>query len=236
MSGSYTFLPWLRKGLSNQITQPASARSRATVIASAEITDGERTAAPIEQSFQLTGPGDVTGIDPDAIVRSEPKNWITDFEPNYLPFVEFYDEDFPWRYTPRGAQGPSDRRLIPWITLLVLKPDEFERNRLPGRPQTSVVLKVADPKAMFPANDQLWAWAHSQLVAEIAGGTTPDQTALNALLDADPDAGLSRVLSPRKLDPEEAYHAFLIPTFEVGRKAGLALKFDDESSSGLELA
>ena len=39
------------------------------------------------------------------VVRTEPLNWITDFEPNYLPFVEFYDEDFAWRYTPAKAAG-----------------------------------------------------------------------------------------------------------------------------------
>lgn len=236
MNERYIFLPWLRKGLSNQIVQPANARSRATVLASAELSDGERNHAPIEHVFQLTGPGDVTGIDPDTIVRSEPKNWITDFEPNYLPFIEFYDEDFPWRYTPRGPEGAGNRRLIPWITLLVLKPDEFERNRLPGRPQSSVVLKVEDPAEVFPPDDELWAWAHSQLVADLGAGDAPNTGTLNARLDANPDAGLSRILSPRKLDPEEAYHAFLIPTFEVGRKAGLGLKFTDEDSSGLELA
>ncbi|MCP4998659.1 MAG: hypothetical protein GY933_07815, partial [Hyphomicrobiales bacterium] len=162
--------------------------------------------------------------------------WITDFEPNFLSYVEFYEEDFPWRYTPDTPQGAQDRRLTPWLTLLVLKEGEFERNRLPGRPLTSVVLTVADPAALFPPQGQLWAWAHTQLVADIPGGDVPQEAALNATLAARPDAGLSRVVSFRKLDPEAAYYAFLIPTFEVGRKAGLGLPFDGDSASGLELS
>ena len=37
------------------------------------------------------------------------------FESNYLAAVDFYDEDFPWRYTP-GA-GRAGLQLRPWITL-----------------------------------------------------------------------------------------------------------------------
>ena len=51
----------------------------------------DRSRAP----SQLYGPGDIIGIDAGLIVRTEPRHWITNFETNYLPFVEFYDEDFP---------------------------------------------------------------------------------------------------------------------------------------------
>ena len=33
------------------------------------------------------------------IARVDPPQGATGFEPNYLPFVEFADADFPWRYS-----------------------------------------------------------------------------------------------------------------------------------------
>jgi hypothetical protein len=96
----YTFLPWLRRGAAGAITAPATVKSRAEIAVSFAVSDGTRTSAPIAKTFKLLGPGDVVGIDADLIVRTEPRNWVTDFEPNYLPFVDFYDEDFPWRFTP----------------------------------------------------------------------------------------------------------------------------------------
>jgi hypothetical protein len=78
------------------------------------------------KNFALGSPGDIIGINSDMIVRTEPSNWITDYEPNYLPFIEFYDEDFAWRYTP--ANGAGDK-LRPWIALLVLEDKEFTRSQ-----------------------------------------------------------------------------------------------------------
>ena len=42
-----------------------------------------------------------------------------------------------------------------------------------------------------------------------------------------PDSGVSRLISPRRLEPNTPYYAFVVPTFEVGRKAGLGLAIDD---------
>ena len=42
-------------------------------------------------------------------------------------------------------------------------------------------------------------------------------------LGSNPDLGHSRILCPRKLDPNRAYHAFLTPSYESGRRAGLGL-------------
>src|SRR5205085_7265848 len=46
-------------------------------------------------------------------------------------------------------------------------------------------------------------------------------TALNAAVDANPNIAISRMICPRKLDPNTSYYAFLIPTYETGRLAGL---------------
>jgi hypothetical protein len=230
----YTFLPWLRRGAANAISAPATAMSRATVTVSVAVSDGATTGAPIEKTFGVTGPGDVIGINPDLIVRTEPRGWVTDFEPNYFAFVEFYDEDFPWRHTP--APADPAHRLVPWLMLLVLAEDEFDRNLTPGRPLTSVRLKAPDASSYFPSDDQLWAWAHVQIAGDIAGGAVPDPAALQAKLASAPDSGVSRLVSPRRLAPNTPYYAFVVPTFEVGRKAGLGIEIDDAVEPGTALS
>ena len=47
----------------------------------------------------LRGPRDVIGISESMIARREPAPNTVDFEPNYFPFIEFIDPDFPWRYS-----------------------------------------------------------------------------------------------------------------------------------------
>ena len=94
---------------------------------------------------------------PRAIVRTEPRHWITNFESNYLAAVDFYDEDFPWRYTPAAPDG-SGLRLRPWITLVVLSEDEFKEGGM-RRKRALPYITVKDEK-LFPPADELWAWAH----------------------------------------------------------------------------
>src|SRR2546423_1055665 len=117
---NYTFLPWLRQGLAagidapDNLGAPTPSHARASIpvnflVATQPATTGE----PVSKTPQLLGPGDVVGINPRAIVKTEPRNWITDFEANYLPYIEFYEEDFPWRFTPARAVS-NDDRLRPW--------------------------------------------------------------------------------------------------------------------------
>ena len=105
--GGYTFLPWLRTGMANRIVTAdgdAAVRLRATIDVQLDIVgereDGSELSEPIDRSVPLVGPGDIVGIDPRAIVRTDPRPWITNFASSHLPAIEFYDEDFPWRYTP----------------------------------------------------------------------------------------------------------------------------------------
>ena len=128
---TYSFLPWLRQGIANQI-QSGSSTLRAEIpvqltLKGEGISPTPLTAA-INKSIQVYGPGDVVGIEPRAIVKVEPRHWITNFEPNYLPYIEFYDEDFPWRYTP-AAPDLANHRLTPWIMLVVMTEAEFTEGK-----------------------------------------------------------------------------------------------------------
>lgn len=221
---TYTFLPWLRQGIAGRIStvDTLGAASplveRASVSVSLAVNKGD----PITNDVQLVGPGDIVGINPRAIVKSEPRNWITDFEPNYLPFIEFYDEDFPWRYTPAGAT--ADHRLRPWIFLAVLTEEEFERKQLPGALLAAITLNDTGV-TLLPTSDQIWAWAHVHVSKDITDGnqsTLPEAVdALENLVEQNPDEASSRVLCPRRLKANTGYYAFLIPAFEAGRLAGL---------------
>ncbi len=219
MSNShYTFLPWLRKGISNTIT-PASGKPRAEIDVSVVVND--ETSSPVDIKVQVVGPGDILGINKNMVVRTEPKNWVTDFEPNYLPFIEFYDEDFPWRYTPSVLSATA--RLTPWLHLLVLEESEFTRVTVANRPLASLKLKVA-ASAVLPDPGQLWAWAHVHVNSQVEGSVSiPDNSKLNTLLSTNPDNAASRLFSQRTLKENTAYYAFVIPSFESGRLAGLGL-------------
>jgi hypothetical protein len=239
--GTYSFLPWLRLGIANTITaadNDPTVKLRASIPVALTLTghpvkDGPDLSASVSRNVDLYGPGDVIGIDPRAIVKVEPRNWITNFEPNNLPYVEFYEEDFPWRYTP-AAPDLVRHRLRPWLALLVMEASEFkDAPTASGQPLAAIEVTGAAER-IFPAADQLWAFAHvhvnRDLVQQdgVVTSTNNDLTRgrIEALLAANPDNAYSRILSPRKLEPNKGYHAFLVPSFESGRLAGLGQEVD----------
>ncbi len=216
----YQFHSWARRGMSANIIDvddlgagTVHTKERAEIEIALKVNESD-----ITKKFALIGPGDVIGINREMIVRTEPLNWITDFEPNYLPFVEFYDEDFAWRYTPAKASG---EKLRPWVALLVLEEDEFERT---ARRVPLPSINVKDKTAM-PAANELWLWAHVHSNADIPDAELSDYerflNSLNRSVTTDPDGLFCRLMSPRHLKANTAYYAFVVPTFETGRLAGL---------------
>ena len=257
---SYSFLPWIRQGIANQIQvddNDPTVKLRAPITVDLSImADGQAVNPPVSQTVGLYGPADIIGIDPRVVIKTEPRNWITNFEPNYLASIDLIHEDYPWRYTP--ARPDNKDRLRPWITLVVLKEEEFENGKnMADRPLPYINLKVAASE-VFPPADQLWAWAHvhvnTDLIEDdlpnsddpqtpiqrvISDPTDQDQAAdikqeYEQFLGQDPDNAFARILCPRRLEENVAYHAFLIPTFESGRLAGMGLDveaiFDNEAA------
>jgi hypothetical protein len=236
---NYTFLPWLRQGIAAEIAAPdhlgvrdpatdelKPALQRASVDVSFKLST-----QPIGKTALLLGPGDVVGINPRAIVKTEPRDWITDFEANYLPYIEFYEEDFPWRFTPAKPPDSDLTRLRPWILLIVLAEDEFDEGST-GGPLPAIEIKSSVPlDRIFPPEDQSWAWAHVHVnqnvigegVLQTSGPAQVDlvEQNLDNILAANRDNASSRLLCSRKLKENTAYHAFVVPAFETGRRAGL---------------
>jgi hypothetical protein len=231
---TYSFLPWLRQGVANIITSAdgdPAVKMRASVhvaltLSGDPVGGGAELTQTIVQDIALYGSSDIVGIDSRAIVRTEPRPWITNFESNYLPLIEFYDEDFPWRYTP-AAPDNTGLHLRPWIALVVLEESEFsEGKNVANRPLPYITVGDA---SVFPPADQLWAWAHVHFNKSLSAGpgevVSPDMGAVlprvQAALGANPDVAYSRLLCPRRLVDNTGYHAFVVPVFETGRLAGL---------------
>ncbi len=227
---TYTFLPWLRLGIANKINGQQGIRATIPIDVPLKATlDGKAITAPpapIHKDIQIYGPGDIIGIDKKIIIKNEPRNWITNFEPNYLPYIDFYEEDFPWRYSP-VVPDTNLHRLQPWMMLVVLKESEFEDGKLiKDKPLPFLTIDQAGQVLPDPTN--AWAWAHIQINQDLLAATEFSSTDipklqkdLEQLLEDDPDLAYSRLVCPRKLSPNESYHAFLVPIFETGRLAGL---------------
>ncbi|MDR8391884.1 hypothetical protein NC796_12065 [Aliifodinibius sp. S!AR15-10] len=219
--GRYQFLSWARRGIASQISEKdtlgqsdGSAVERAQIPIKVSLNAG----APTVKNFTLFGPGDVTGIQQDMIIRTEPINGVGDFEPNLLPYVEFYDQDFPYRYTPASPAGSGITHLRPWLALIILKENEFLETK---RREPLSSIKILSEGVLPPHNQlHLWCHMHSNLPHE----ETEFETFIDNLeedVKTDPDGVYSRLLCPRKLEAKTLYHAFLVPSYETGRLAGL---------------
>lgn len=207
----FSFLSWYRTGLATAIDNTApDMRGEIEVVLTAQFGAVEQ--AQPGQKVRLIGPGDIIGLDARSIVRTDPRPFTNDFEPNYLAAVEFFDEDLPWRYTP---QKPNGERLLPWLALIALADGEYAvADQGDGLPRTLIVRAE-----LLPPAAEAWAWAHTALNNASANPADPKATA--ALLINNPAAGCARLLAARKLKSNTGYRAFLVPTFEVGRLAGL---------------
>jgi hypothetical protein len=154
----------------------------------------------------LLGPGAVTGLDARAVIRTDPAAGAIAFESNYLVLAELAQPDLPWLFTPAKPSGNA--RLRPWLVLIVL---DARRHQLqPGVPLPRITVNDVE----LPELGDAWAWAHAQVTAETPGD------AMRALQSPD-SATISRLLCPRRLDPETEYIACIVPAVRGGVQAGL---------------
>jgi hypothetical protein len=218
------FLPWVQSGAAANIPDAATdklgANQPAVVTLAVKLSVNADT---VEKNVRLYSPGEITGIDPQQVVRTEPRHRTTDFEPNYFPAVEFDRPDFPWLFTP--ARSNAQGQLRPWLCLVVVRKQEGVTLRPAGKGPLPVleIKPPARPPDELPDLAESWAWAHAQITGSETGQLK--ETLANA-----PAKSVSRLLCPRRLDPQTEYLACVVPTFELGRRAGLDEPFtaDDE--------
>jgi len=207
------FLPWTRRGASAGVLTPDTLGpdqpGQATATVTLTINGGPTVPVPVT----VMGPGHVTGLDGRQVIRTDPAPGSHSFEANYLPLVEFDEPALPWLFTPAGAGVQA--RLRPWLCLVAVRTQDGVRLDPPSSGSLPVlrIQRPARPGAELPDPADTWAWAHAQVTA--AAGTD-----LGPAL-ANPAGSLARLLCPRVLAPDTEYLACVVPTFELGRKAGL---------------
>jgi hypothetical protein len=224
-ASSHKFISWVRQGLPVALTQADSLTSRPTISVQAQVLgrDGKPADASstVNVQAQIYGPGDVCGIDQRQVIRTDPAPNTADFEPNFFPLVEFDRPDFPWMFTPFKAN--SYKQLRPWVCLVVVRHREgVTLSTVKGKPLPVLRIEKAAYQEL-PNLKEAWAWAHAQVAGTF---TTPQE--LSAILEETPELAVSRLVCPRRLEPDTRYAACVVPTFEVGRLTGLGLKFTPE--------
>ena len=237
-------LPYLRKGLAKEIKNHSKDGLRADFTVTANLrgfkpdageNDPAEAIPAFVKEFSLAGPVDVRAISDTAVSEVVPADKSVGYSFGYMPYVEFYEEDFPWRYTPKEADQSG--KLEPWLLLLACKDDEFTLTK-DNKGYRRVTF---DPKerGFYPAVADFYKLAHVQVtMPDFAKSDTSADVA--SYVNENPDDGISRLFCVRPLEEKCHYTMFLVPAFELGRRAGMGeslegagfqqLAWDDQSS------
>ena len=220
-AANLSFVPWVREGAAATIAT-ADTLGPQRAVADLAVAVTVNGADPVPVPVRLRGPADVVGLDAHQIIRMDPPPGSQDFEPNCFPSVEFDRPDQPWLFTPARADGNG--RLRPWMCLIVVREqDGVSIGPLGQSPLPA--LTIAPPARCvdeLPDLAECWAWAHGQAAAV---DSTPSQ--VRGALGGNPALSLSRLVCPRRLDANTSYIACVVPTFDLGRKAGLGIALTD---------
>lgn len=178
------------------------------------------------KTIRLAGPGDIASINSNAIIRVFPEPNSKGFPINNYPYIEFWEPDFAWRFTP--AKAKSDELLRPWLALVFCKSSEctIEKSSwgtdiVTFRCEGSNEQDDEDYKKIFPSPKEIYQAAHAQGNGE--------------------SAEFCRILGIRRtngstpiFEKETEYKGFLIPVFETGRLRGLRGPDYDENADRSE--
>lgn len=220
-TANLSFLPSAREGAAATIATVDTLAPQGAV-ADLAVALTVNNNPPIPMTVHLRGPADVVGLDARQIVRMDPPPDSQSFEPNYFPCVEFDRADCPWLFTP--ARADTNGRLRPWLCLVVVREQDGVSIEPAGTGPLPVlrITAPARPGDELPDLRECWAWAHAQAAASDATSAS-----VHAALDGAPYLSLSRLLCPRRLEPDTNYVACVVPTFELGRKTGLGIAVAD---------
>lgn len=215
MTPSYTFLPWLRRGLAASVSGVDPLRGalpeRAPLAIRLAVNDEE-----LDVPVHLHGAGDVAALEPSTILATTPRTGAA--TPWQLAAVHLSLPDLPWLLTP--AQPDAQGRLRPWLVLVVVReqPGVSVELSAGSRLPALRIEAPAVPAEELPDLAESWAWAHVRVVGEVE----------EPLDQIDPRRMSSTLLCPRRLEPGTRYLAALVPAFDAGRRAGLGEPADDD--------
>lgn len=196
MAQTYWYTSWERYGgqlLTARVGGPA--RATATLGIDVSLPAGSASGSA---AFEVPGPGDVSGLRPDALRRRVPAAGQRDGEEQYAAYIELSAPDLPWRYSP---EGPDPR---PWIVLVVGTPAEVLIHP-DGRHARLADLGFGQaPRAAL-----LWDLATSRTTAHVQHTVAPATE--GAAVEG--DHVTARLLCPRDLLPDHDYVAAVVPAF-----------------------
>ena len=240
MGNKVYILNYLRKGLINNVTSedavsPGTSRAHIDMNLKFQVKDAGtgRTHDLVlpGQRIELLGPADVKGVNSRAICRVSPaQSGDVRLNASYRPYMEFYEEDLPWRYTPFA---PGSSSFLPWMRLVAVKVDECVISFKGGVKIARINLTQERINEVFCATDQHARSAHVQIDVDDNFNGNLDEETVNQLLDENPDCGISRVLCMSKLEPATQYILLLIPTYEQGRLSALGMSLDGVNMDAL---
>lgn len=238
--GKVYILPYLRKGLASYIDKNTDIKGKKRAEIRVDLNMKVSTANNADESYdkeetvkgksiELLGPADIKMLSRNAIIRVSPAE-TGDVRINckYCPFIEFYEEDLPWRYTPLEAEHPD---FHPWLTLIAVKEDEMKVYMQGSIKVVELNLTAERYTEVFPTLKVLKDVGHVQIDTdddriENNNDTSQTESLVNEILNDNPNCGKSRILCPSKLEPDTVYNILLIPSYELGRLAALGLGID----------
>ncbi|ALL71389.1 hypothetical protein K788_0001812 (plasmid) [Paraburkholderia caribensis MBA4] len=184
---SLTFYNWQRSPIYDLVQTDARVNGRLVGRLDLTLCDVYNSADSANGGvdFEIMSAADIAGIQPQEIIRTAPPRFADNAETTKLVHVDFAAPDLPWRYTPRLVV--SDQ-LTPWLILLVGTTEEL---KVDGA--KLIVLKAETVLADHDLK-QAKFWAHVQ---------------------SDGTSTTSRILSPRRLQPNTVYIAALVPAFDA---------------------
>lgn len=158
----------------------------------------------------LYGPGDVISLDPHHVVRAKPSNFENNVPSDTIVEVDFDQVELPWLYSPCPP--------TPWITLAVLKTNEFEPAVSQGGPLPAITVLSA---ASLP--DLLAIPSQTGVRVPTLGLDQPGPPSPAVIQQAmvSPASAFSYIRSARVLEPDTSYVAFVVPAFLAGAQAGV---------------
>ena len=224
--GKVYILPYLRKGLANYIDKDEDTKGKKR----AEIQVGLKVKASTVnntddsfntdefvkgKSIELLGPSDIKMLSSNAIIRMSPAE-TGDIRINckYSPFIEFYEEDLPWRYTPLAADHPD---FHPWMALIAVKEDEMKVSMHGSIKIVELNLTAERYIEVFPISKVLKDVAHVQIDTkddrlENNSDESRIEKLVNEILEENPDCGISRILCSSKNQALFIIFSLFLPT------------------------
>jgi hypothetical protein len=133
-----TFFGWWRPPGAGAVSSSALTAGRLTASLQLTASDLDKPSDSSSRtlSYDLFGPGDVTGLARGAVIHTYPSPGARTVEIDKAVYAELGARDLPWRHTVALPQG---RALRPWIVLLVGTVDEIELTGETVRLQPSVL-------------------------------------------------------------------------------------------------